>query len=191
MILAMHFSDKKIGLISKGSTETFKELYDLLFPSLASFTLHLVKDTDEASDIVQEALLLYWNKRNDFEKLDSVKAFLYAVIKNMGLNYLRSKKVQTKHLEYIQRNETFYFNNKIIEEEAISLIKDALNDLPPQTKSIVELSMQGAKNSDIAETLNISINTVKTLKLRAYRMLRDKLKDHVYVLILLTELLLK
>lgn len=187
----MHFSDNKIGLISKGCTETFKEFYDSCFLSLASFTLHLVKDTDKASDIVQEALLLYWNKRNDFEKLDSVKAFLYAVIKNSGLNYLRSQKVQAKHLEYIRRNETFYFNNKIIEEEAISHIKLALNDLPPQTKSIVELSMHGAKNIDIAEALNISINTVKTLKIRAYRTLRDKLKDHVYVLILLTELLLK
>ena len=71
------------------------------------------------------------------------------------------------------------------------IIKDVLKDLPPQTKNIVELSMQGAKNNDIAEFLDISINTVKTLKLRAYRTLRDKLKDYVYVLLLLSEFMLK
>ena len=104
----MHVTDKKIRLIAKGSTETFKELYDNLFPSLASFSVQLVKDTDEASDIVQEALLVYWNKRNEFEKLDSVKAFLYAVVKNLGLNYLRSKKVHAKHRDYIKNNKTYH-----------------------------------------------------------------------------------
>lgn len=187
----MHVSEEKIKLIAKGSTEAFKELYDGLFPSLASFTINLVKDKDEASDIVQEALLVYWNKRNEFEKLDSVKAFLYAVIKNLGLNYLRSKKVHAKHLDSIKNNETFYFKNAIIEEETVSLIKTALKGLPLQTKNIVELSMQGAKNDDIAERLDISINTVKTLKLRAYRVLREKLKNHVFALLLLSEFLLK
>ena len=123
--------------------------------------------------------------------MDSVKAFLYTVIKNSGFNYLRSKKVHSKHLKFIENNETYYFKNKIIEEETISLIKTALKDLPPQTKNIVELSMLGAKNKDIAETLDVSINTVKTLKLRAYKILREKLKNHVYVLLLLSELLLK
>jgi len=187
----MHCNDEKILLIAKGSTEAFKELYESLFPSLASFTIQLVKDTDEASDIVQEALLVYWNKRTEFEKLDSVKAFLYAVIKNSGLNYLRSKKIHQKHLAFIENNETYYFKNKIIEEETISLIQAALKDLPPQTKNIVELSMQGAKNIDIAERLNVSINTIKTLKLRAYKVLRENLKNHIYVLLLLSEILLK
>lgn len=187
----MHITDEKIRLIAKGSTESFKELYDNLFPLLASFTVQLVKDKDEASDLVQESLLVYWNKRNEFKKLDSVKAFLYTVIKNSGLNYLRSKKVHIKHFDYIKNNETYYFNNKIIEEETNSLIQDALKNLPPQTKTIVELSMQGSKNNDIAEALEISVNTVKTLKLRAYRTLRDKLKEQVYVLLLLSEFLLK
>jgi len=187
----MYASDKKIKLIAKGSIETFRELYDSLFPSLVSFTVQLVKDTDEASDIVQETLLVYWNKRNEFKKLDGVKAFIYAVIKNSGLNYLRSKKVHSKHLMFIENNETYYFKDKIIEEETISIIKNALKDLPPRTKNIIELSMNGATNVTIAETLDISINTVKTLKLRAYRILREKLKNHVYILLLLSVLLLK
>jgi RNA polymerase sigma-70 factor (ECF subfamily) len=187
----MQFSEEKIQLIAKGSTEIFKELYDSLFYSLASFTVQLVKDSDEASDIVQEALLLYWNKRNEFETIDSVKAFLYSVIKNMGLNYLRAKKIHQKHFDLIKHNESFYFKNKIIEEETISLIKLALKNLSPQTKTIIEMSMNGAKNIDIADSLNISVNTIKTLKLRAYRNLRKKFKDHIYVLLFIADLLLK
>ncbi len=187
----MHPIDKKIKLIAEGSTKTFKEFYDRLFPSLAFFSIQLVKDRDEASDIVQEAFLLYWNRRNEFENLEGVKVFLYTVIKNSGLNYLRSKKVHSRHLAYIENNESHFFKNSIIEEETISIIKTALTYLPPQTKNIIELSMQGAKNMDIAETLGVSINTVKTLKLRAYKLLREKLKNHVYALFLLSDLLLR
>ncbi|GAF05212.1 RNA polymerase sigma-70 factor [Saccharicrinis fermentans] len=187
----MYSIDKKIKLIAGGSTKAFKDFYDSFFPSLAFFSIQLVKDKDEASDIVQEAFLTYWNKRNEFENLDGVKAFMYTVIKNSGLNYLRSQKVHAKHLAYIEQNERNYFKNIIIEEETISMIKAALTDLPPQTKNIVELSMLGAKNVDIAETLGVSINTVKTLKLRAYKLLREKLKNHVYVLLILSDILLK
>ncbi len=185
----MSFSDEKIKLISRGNTEAFKELYDYLFPFLSNFTLQLVKDKDEATDIVQEALLVYWNKRSEFEKLDTIKAYLYSTIKNMGFNYLRSQKVHAKHLAFIENQDNHYFKNKIIEEETKTIIRNTLSELPEQTRTIIELSMQGAKNNDIAEALKVSVNTIKTLKLRAYKVLREKLKEHVYALIVLIDIL--
>lgn len=186
----MHISDDTIKQIAEGSVGAFKELYDSFFPFLASFAYQLVKDTSEASDIVQEAFLVYWNKRTEFSKPDGVKAFMYKVIKNQGLNYLRDQQAHSKHHEFIRNNESFYFKDKIIEEETKALVLEAVKDLPPQTKNIVELSMKGIKNKEVAESLKISVNTVKTLKLRAFQMLREKLKDHVLVLIILSELLL-
>ncbi len=185
----MCITDEKIALIVDGNTAAFKELYDFLFPSLAAFSYRLVQDKEEASDIVQEALIAYWNRRAEFRKLDNIKAFLYTVIKHLGLNYLRSKKV---HLKYIQRNENkseSYIKNLIIEEETLSIIASALENLPPKTKDIVLLSLEGVKNSEIAERCNISVNTVKTLKLRAYKKLRIHLRNHVFVWLLLYILL--
>lgn len=187
----MHISGHTIKLIAQGDVDAFKELYDSFFPSLASFAIQLIKDKEEASDIVQEALLVYWNKRKEFSEPDGVKSYLYMVIKNQGMNYIRSNKIHSKHKEYINNNETFYFKDLIIEEETIKLVLDAVNGLPPQTKKIIELSMKGFKNKEIAESLEISINTLKTLKLKAFQKLRENLKGHYFLLFTLSETLLK
>ncbi len=185
----MCITEEKIALIAAGNTSAFKELYELLFPSLAAFSYKLVQNKEEASDIVQEALIAYWNKRTEFQHLDNIKAFLYAIIKNAGLNYLRSKNV---HARYIQRNKDHsdtLIKNLLIEEETVSIIHSALEYLPPKTKEIVLLSLEGNKNAEIAEQLRISVNTVKTLKRRAYQKLRVHLKKHLFVLMLLYLLL--
>ena len=184
----MHISEHTINKVAKGDVDAFKELYDSFFPSLASFSIQLIKDKEEAADIVQEALLVYWNKRKEFETSDGVKSFLYKIIKNKGLNYIRTNKIHSRHHEYIKSNEEFYFKDLVIEEETIRIVLDAINDLPPQTKNIIELSMKGHKVKEIAETLDISVNTVKSLKLRAFQKLRENLKDHYFLLFILSRI---
>jgi RNA polymerase sigma factor (sigma-70 family) len=68
------------------------------------------------------------------------------------------------------------FDDFAFENEVYQLLYDAINSLPPNGKQVIELSMDGLKNKEIAKSLNISVNTVKTLKLRAYKFLREKLK---------------
>ena len=53
-----------------------------------------------------------------------------------------------------------------------------------QARRIVLQTMEGASNAEIAERLEISVNTVKTLKLRAYRILRERLKGVQWLLFL-------
>ena len=50
-------------------------------------------------------------------------------------------------------------------------------------KAIMQLSLEGIKNADIADRLNISTETVHTLKKIAYKKLRENLKDYYYFLL--------
>ena len=59
-----------------------------------------------------------------------------------------------------------------------------MNALPPKSQKIIKMHLDGKQNKEIAETLNISVNSVKTLKYNALSSLKLSLKDYFYLLIL-------
>lgn len=63
------------------------------------------------------------------------------------------------------------------------MLTDAIDKLPDQMRAIMRLAMEGKKNGEIAEYLNVSVETVHTLKKIAYKKLRIYLKDYYYFLI--------
>jgi RNA polymerase sigma-70 factor (ECF subfamily) len=65
----------------------------------------------------------------------------------------------------------------IIEEEYVRQIHLAINKLSDERRKIILLSMEGHGNKKIAQSLGISVNTLKTLKRKAYRFLREELKQ--------------
>lgn len=69
--------------------------------------------------------------------------------------------------------------NAIIEEEVHREIIAAIDKLPPERRRVVELSMVGYSQEEIAEKLNISVNTVKTQKRKAYAFLPRRITTFV------------
>lgn len=181
----MLLTDAHILNIARGDKESFRLLYDTVFPSLILFSRRFVSARDDAADLVQESLLVYWDKRNDFKSVDEAKAFLYGTLKNKCLNSLRSKKV---HERFVQKTteeaghnpeveeETSEINREMIADEAFVMLYRALSQLPPREKEVLELSIQGQKNQEIADLLELSFNTIKTIKLRAYRKIREMVR---------------
>lgn len=181
----MLLTDAHILSIAGGDRESFRLLYDTVFPSLILFSRRFTDVRAEAADLVQETLLVYWDKRIDFKGVDEAKAFLYGTLKNKCLNHLRSKKV---HDRFVQNqmdeaaqnperiDEPFEVNRAVIEDETFVLLYRAMAELPPREKEILVLSIQGQKNQEIADALGLSLNTIKTLKLRAYRKIRELIR---------------
>jgi len=71
----------------------------------------------------------------------------------------------------IENHSLEHFKN-----EAYSLIYNAIQTLSPREKQVIELTLDGLKNPEIAKQLDVSVNTVKTLKSRAFKTLRAVLK---------------
>lgn len=73
--------------------------------------------------------------------------------------------------------------------ETIRILYDAIDRLPPQSQKIILLNLQGKNNNEVAEELNISVNTVKSLKKSAYMTLRKYVgKEYLWLLIFLSEI---
>lgn len=107
----------------------------------------------------------------------SIKVFLYRTVKNKCLNYLKHLEVKNKVLKPNINADENLFEENYIREETIRLIHQAIQTLPGKCKSVIKLAIKGMKNAEIAEELNVSVNTVKTHKKEAYNRLRIKLKN--------------
>ena len=99
---------------------------------------------------------------------------------NACLVYIRDQK-EKRQEELIQHlGEVMTFDSTdneqlLIEEEYYRQIFTVLNSLSDQRRVIVEMTMKGMRNEEIAQSLHVSVNTVKTLKKKAYVYLRENL----------------
>lgn len=152
------------------------------------FIRKFISETDVVEDIAQEAFLVYWEDKKQFCDINALKGFLYSTARNKSLNYRKLKSLRSEILENSpDKDDSLY--ELILEEETYRILYEAIKKLPPQSQRIIELSMKGYKNPEIAEELEVSVNTVKTLKKNAYKFLRENLKDHAFVLFLLHQIL--
>lgn len=103
---------------------------------------------------------------------------------NKALNELEHSKVVYEYAQnVIEKKKDSFFHDAIVEEETYRIVSEAINKLPDQMKAIMQLSLEGKKNAEIADRLNISTETVHTLKKIAYKKLRENLKDYYYFLL--------
>ena len=168
-----------IDRIQQGNELAFKELFDEFYQALCVFALTYVKDQVQAADIVQEVFIKYWNRRGDFDNLFKVKSFLYTVVRNDCLNTIRDKKEIREDISLIE-SDAFFVDN-LVEEEAYRIFYNAVESLPLQTREVIQLTLDGFKNAEIAVHMGIAESSVHTLKKLAYKKLKVTLKDYYYL----------
>ena len=153
-----------------------------------------VKDFETSEEIVQEAFLSLWEKRETIDMAQPVKAYLVTIIRNKCLNWLRdNKKFNTDILrfeEYLPDNE-YVTADKLVENEILKSIENAVKELPEKCREIFTLSRFGnLKYQEIADHLQISVKTVETQMSKALQHMRIKLKEFISIVILLLSALL-
>jgi RNA polymerase sigma-70 factor (ECF subfamily) len=173
------------GPIKGSAEELFREYYARLCHYAHQFTA----DTESARDIAQEAFVVYLaEQKNISTHPTAIKNFLYTTVRNACLNILRHDKVVDKFMQQqpTQPVEESGAMHAIIKAEVLAQIHQALQSLPVECQRIIRMGyIDGLKNQQIADTLEISINTVKTQKKRGLQLLRLRLPPELYVLLFL------
>ena len=164
--------------------QLFREYYD----RLVFFVWQILKDKQQSEDIVQEAFIDYWQRREHISVHPiAIKNFLYRTIKNASLDIIRHANVvdQFKASEpTIEPSET-YIVESIISAEIVAEVNKAIESLPPHLIRLCKLSfLDGKKNQEVAEELERSVNTVKKQKQRALELLRVGLNPEIIILLI-------
>ncbi len=178
----------KVGeRIISGNNNYFKEIFDKYYPVMCVFANKLINDNELAKDLVQDVFIKILNVDIEFENEKALQAYLYVSTKNTCFTHLKkTKNISTVESAQVTIPSEKTVLNEILQQETYRLLEEAIKGLGEQSQKIIKLTLSGYTNKEAAKELNISINTVKTLKLRAYRILREKL-GHQFVAILLTQ----
>ncbi len=176
--------------IRKGNQAVFERFFLKNYASLVHYAYGYLFDRQASEDIAQEVFLYVWENANNIHVKKSLKGYVLAMVRNRCLNYLKTVKI-TDRDNFIELNinlTTEYADILKEEEENIRTsyhqVLKIIDILPEKMKEIVKLKLiYGYKYSEIAEELNISINTVKTQLKRA----KLKITQMVVVLIILMQ----
>lgn len=172
----------------------FSDMYTLYYIKMLRFSRTYVTTEEDAENIVQDTFLYLWEHLELLNEIEHLDAFLFTLIKNRCLNFL-------KHQSYIQRKFCSFKDNEELEAqlnlyaleqfnetassiaEIEELLKQAMQKLPERCKEIFLLSrIEGLKYKEIAERLNISINSVENQISIALRKLRSEFKEYILLL---------
>lgn len=171
-----------MGILLKSHSE-FKQFFNEFFPAVYALMLKYTKDTDVARDLSQEVFVKAYENREIFETVENARAFLYTIARHLFLNHHKREKIKIQtYSSFLDTKEPWEESwlDQVTVIETTRLLHSAIKKLAPQTRKIIQLNLEGKNNNEVAEELGISINTVKSLKKKAYVILRKSLsKEYI------------
>lgn len=179
--------------LSDNDRGAFETVYNYYFLLVFSFSLKFVEDRQVAEDITLETFVKLWDKRSSLATGSNISALLYTIARNACLNHLRDEdRMNRRHQELARQQSDEQlslesFNN--VREEIYQHLYLEIGKLPGKMANIVQLSLKGFKNAEIADQTGISEKTVRNLKTEAIKQLRTKLlKNELLQLLVLLSL---
>jgi RNA polymerase sigma-70 factor (ECF subfamily) len=166
----------------------FENVFKYHFKALHAYAYTIVKDSDEAEEIVQNVFFKIWKKK-DMLQIGSITAYLYKAVYYESLNTLKHAKVSAIHRAHLARTHTNIATDTAAQKELQQKIDIALSQLPEQCRTVFQLSrFESLRYKDIAGRLGISVKTVENHMSKALRLLRQKLAEYLPAIILFINL---
>ncbi len=175
-----------IEKLSNGDESGLRLLFDLYYAPLCVYAFKYLDSFENAEDIVQEAFITLWNKQRLINFTGSIKSYLFSIVRNNSINLIKKdSKYRFEDVEDI--------SNKIIEEnfesEELDKRKEKLykeiEKLPEQRKNVFKaIVFERLKYAEVAEDLDVSINTVKTHYSRALKQLRSSIDTIILIMMI-------
>jgi len=169
---------------------SFNEIYTTFYRKSYLYVKSYVHDDMAAEDIATEALVILWKKMK-LETINPVSPFLFTILKNRSLDYLKHQSIKrsthdtiaealNRELEIRTAALEASDPNDIFSKEIQKIIETTLNQLPEKTREIFVLSRFGNKpHKEIAELFNISVKGVDYHIMQSVKELRSALKDYL------------
>jgi RNA polymerase sigma factor (sigma-70 family) len=173
----MTFDRKLYESCLEGDRAAQEKLFKIYAPMMLGICLRYTKDKDEAEDVMQEAFIKIFTNITNFRGEGSFEGWMKRIVVNTSLNhYYKSKKTQTdKNFDDIRETE-------IVQEEEVELpsirftqdeMLNAIQELPEGYRQVFNMYVfEKYKHREIADLLNISVNTSKSQLSKARKYLQ-------------------
>lgn len=186
----MDYGDEQIiQMVNAGDREAYKYLVDRYADSILNFCYRYLYSREEAEDATQDVFLKAYQALPNWQPKAQFKTWLYRIAINHCLNLVRRrKKVQFTGFENqhptVEKTEnpepvdkTRAFDEVMIADQERASIRRAVDQLPENQRQVIILfHFQDLSYKEIAQVLNLSINSVESRIFRAKKTLAKTLK---------------
>ena len=154
-----------VKALKEGNQLAFSIVYKTYAAQTFSLAFKYLLNKELAEDAVQNLFLKLWLKKEEIDETKPINRYLFAMLKNDLLNTLRDSKKNIYLLEdclsmVLELEDDS--QNENLKQEQMNIIQQALEQLSPQRRKVFEMKVSGKySNQEIADKLNLSINTIK------------------------------
>ena len=177
---------KLINELQSGDEACFTSIFNQFYAPLVLYAFRITDDQNAAEDIVENAFISLWNKRNSLSEIRSLNSYLYTIARNGCLSWMRKnkrEKLRYKIISSVEEGIERTALENMIYSETMAKIYAIMDKLPPQCRKVFILHyIEGKKIAEIAEELKISIGTVKTHKVRGIDLLQKSLLGLIFLI---------
>jgi len=162
-----------VELAAKGDIGAFEEIYRATSSFVYNTAFQVTRNREDAEEVTQDVFLKVHKELGRFEFRSSLRTWIYRIAVNLAINaYKKSKRRDSRQNELDENMEVADARSRAddgaIREEDAKFINSILDTLNPDHRACVVLrNIEGLSYQEIADTLKININTVRTRLKRA------------------------
>jgi len=154
----------------------FKQVYFSLHPRLYRIAFTILRNAEDAEDIIQEAYCKLWDSRDKLTGIQKPDSYCVILVKNLCMDFLRSSKKVINIDEYDLPDSSINTEEDIENKETIEKVKYIISSLPEKQKRVLNLhGFAGCSPEEIETITGESAINIRVLLSRARNTLRMKL----------------
>lgn len=179
--------------IKYGDREAFEELVARFRQPVMNMVMRTVQDATEAEDLAQGVFVQIYKAAGRFKPTAKVSTWIFTIARNLSLNELRRRKRHPAESmdAQLEGGESDYFRqfedrgarspgHDALQSELGSLVDEAVRDLPENQRAAILLCREGGVSYlEIAEIMDTSLSSVKSLVFRGRETLKKRLKPYL------------
>lgn len=181
------------------SEMNFGTFYNTYYKRFVRYAFYYVNEKQTAEDMTHDALLYYWEHKEELSPETDVLGYIMISVKNKCLNYLKHLQIEAEYSRKCSDLRDWEINARImtLEDESygavfskdiMDIITSSLSALPPQTQEIFILNrFKNKSRKEIAALLGVSQQKIDYHINKANDHLISKLKDYIPLLLIFLE----
>ncbi len=172
----------------RGNAEAFAWLYGKIYRDLYHFALYMMKQEQEAEDMVSEAVMAAFANIKSLKKEEAFGSWMFRILGNCCRKKLLKDQEERAHLAEIPLTEkapektTEVLVAEPMKDHAADLdVRSAFMELTEEERLIVGFSVfAGYKSPEIGEMLGIKAVTVRSKRSRAFQKMKERLGEECF-----------
>jgi RNA polymerase sigma-70 factor (family 1) len=181
-VRSLHNESQLLRKIAEGDQYAFKTIFDHHRRAVYSRAIFLLKSDVLAEEVLQEVMLKLWQGAGKLTDGTNLGAYLTTLTRNRSFQILRRRVLEAKTEIELRKDWTESHNETeegILLADTQKILADGIAMLPTQQKKVYQLCrVDGLKYEQAAQSMNLSVETVKSYMKLALRSLRSHMKSH-------------